>query len=325
MRRICTILAVLAIGLSLTVVGLENTFGEPGLGYTIEYPSDWVVERPAEYTVRFTGLAWTTASQVAFAIQNVASTAIGGIYHDTGELLDALRCKLVTDAGDICIYVGQPLAVVDASGRKLEGPQIIAQYAHDGDIYKQWLAIIPHGSGDVFYILTYTALKDDYDRYEPIVLDMISTWAIGGTTGSPTTSPPASSTPTGSSSISILLEDSGHLGPYDYAAGSYDKRYCNIVVTTHGYMAIAVLDEEGESISGWIYTPGGIELMHKPGNYAEIYTDAYEVFPGTYELKVGQDTMVTESDFAVYVFFSRSPFTVEDLIAAYGPEYQVMP
>jgi len=324
MRRTCVILA-LTIGLSLTAAALENTFGEAGLGYTIDYPSDWAVERTGEYSVRFTGLAWTTASRVAFSIQNVASTAIGGVYNDTDELLDAMRCQLVTGADDICIYVGRPITVVDASGRKLVGPQIIAEYTHEGDIYKEWLAIVPHASGDIFYLLTYTALQDDYDRYEPTVLDMVSTWTIGGTKGSSSESPPTSSTSTGAEDIIILLEDSGHLGPYDYAAGSFDKRYYDVVITTHGYMAIAVLDEEGESISGWIYTPDGVELVHKPGNYAEIYTDAYEVFPGTYELKVGQDTMVTESDFAVYVFFSRSPFTVEDLVAAYGSEYQVMP
>jgi len=325
MRTTCVILAALTIGLSLTAVALENTFGEVGLGYTIDYPSDWVAERTGDYSVRFTGLTWTTASRVAFAIQNVASTAIGGVYNDTDELLDAMRCQLVTGTGDICIYMGEVITVIDTSGRELVGPQIIVEYTYDGDIYKEWLAIVPHGSGDIFYILTYTALQSDYDRYESTVIEMVSTWTIGGTTGSPSISPPTSSTSTSASDIITLLEDTGHLGPYDYAAGSYDKRYYDIVVTTHGYMAIAVLDEAGESISGWIYTPSGVKLVHKPGNYAEIYSDAYEVFPGTYQLKVGQDTMVTESDFAVYVFFSLSPFTVEDLIAVYGPEYRVMP
>ena len=322
-RRCVLACTLLVVGLSVGVLGLDNVFGESNLGYTIEYPSGWVVERPGDFTVLFTGVAWTTASRVSLTIQNLGSTAMGGVYETTDDLLDALRCQLVTGAGDVCIYLGQPITVVDTSGRSLVGPQLVAEYEYGDDIYKEWIAIVPHGSGEVFYVLTYSAPRDDYDRYEPIILDMVATWTIGGTTQ---TSGGSESTQVSSGGeISILLQDSGHLGPYDYAASSYDKRYYDVVVTTPGYLAIAVLDEADESISGWIHTPTGVELMHKPGNYAEIYTDAYEVFPGTYELKVGQDTMVTESDFAVYVFFSTSPFTVEDLIAEFGSEYQVMP
>jgi hypothetical protein len=322
MRRRCgAILVLLVLGGSMTVVGLDNTFSESGFGYSIQYPGDWVVERPADYTVRFTGVSWSVASRVALAIQNVATGAIGGIYDTVDELLADLKCQLVSGAEGICIDIGDPITVVDTSGVSLVGPQIVAEYEYDGEIYKEWLAIVPHGSGDVYYVVTYDALRDDYDRYEPTVLDMIATWTIAGTSGGSATQPPTA----GSGDIIVLLEDSGHIGPYDYAASSYDKRYYDVVVTTHGYLAIAVIDEAGESISGWIYTPAGDKLMQKPGNFEEIYTDAYEVFPGTYELKVGQDTMVTESDFAVYVFFSASPFTIEDLIAAFGSEYQVMP
>lgn len=326
MMRRCVILGVLlTIGISLTAVGLENTFGESDLGYTINYASDWVVERPSEFTVRFTGVAWSPASQVAFAIQNLASTSIGGQYADVDDVLNAMKCQLVTGPGDVCIYDGELIRVVDTSGRELVGPQIIAEYEYDGEIYKQWLTVVPHGSGDIFYLLTYTALQDDYDRFEPTVLSMLSTWTIGETTSTASSSTSTSSPTTSSSEIVILFEDSGHLGPYDYAADAYDKRLYPLLVPSHGYMAIAVIDETGESISGWVHTTLGAELMHKPGGFAEIYTDAYEVFAGSYFLKVGQDTMVTESDFAVYVFFSTSSFTVDDLEATFGSRYQTMP
>lgn len=320
-RRTGMLLAFLILGISVAAFGLDNTFSEPGFGYTIEYPSDWVVERPADYTVRFTGVAWTVASQVAFTVQNVASGSIGGIYDTVDELLNDLKCQLVAGEGDVCIYVGEPITIVDTSGVELIGSQIVAEYEYGGEIYKEWIAVVPHGSGDIFYIASYNGPRDTYDRYEPTVLDMIATWTITGATGGTGTLPPT----TGAGDIIVLLEDSGHIGPYNYAADTYDKRYYDIVVTTHGYLAIAVIDEAGESISGWIYTPAGVELMQKPGNYAEIYTDAYEVFPGTYELKVGQDTMVTESDFAVTVYFSTSEFTIDDLVAAFGSKYQVMP
>jgi len=322
-RRIGSLVTLALVGLSVVASGLENTFGEATLGYTIEYPSDWVIERPSEYTVRFAGAARTTASRVSFVIQNVASTTIGGQYADVGEFLDALKCQLVTGAEDICIYTGDAMVVVDASGRTLTGPQILAEYEYGGDVYKEWLAIVPHSSGNVFYLLTYTSPRADYDRFEPIVLDMVATWTIGSTTAA-TGSPPAT-TPSTSGGISVLLQESGHIGPYDYAAGAYDKRFYDVSVPSHGYLAIAVVDEAGESISGWVYSSSGVELLHKAGNFAEIYTGTYEILPGTYQIKVGQDTMVTESDFRLTVYFSASPFTVADLEAAFGSRYQTMP
>ena len=315
---------LLIVGMALTAFGLDNTFEDATLGYAIEYPADWVVERPSTYAVRFTGAAWIPASRVDFTIQNVASIAIGGSYADVAALLDDLKCQLVAGADDICIYIGETITIVDADGRTLAGSQIAVEYERGGGIYREWIAVVPHGSGEIFYVLTYHARREDYDRYEPTVLDMVRSWTIGGLQGAgvPATS---STTQPGSGDITVLLQDSGHIGPYDYAAGSYDKRTYDVTVTTHGYLAIAVIDEAGESISGWVTSPKGIEVMHKAGNFAEIYTDAYEVFPGTYELKVGQDTMVTESDFAVTVYFSTQPFTIDDLEAAFGSRYQVMP
>lgn len=314
--------ALALVWIPVPSLGLENTFSQPGFGYTIDYPGDWVAERPTDYTVRFTGRRGTPAARVAFSIQNVASTAIGGRFDGPTALLDDLKCQLVISATDICIHPGPPFTVLDTSGTGLTGPQIIAEYRSGDDVYKKWIAVVPHSSGDVFYVAMYTALRSDYDRFKPAVDAMVATWTIGGTGATPDEGKPP--TP-GSPRIVVLLHQTGHIGPYDYVAEAYDKRYYQVVVTEPGYLALAVIDEEGESISGWLYTPAGVELLKKPGNFREIYTNAYEVPPGTYTLKVGQDTMVTESDFEVYVFFSTAPFTVEDLIVTFGPKYQVLP
>jgi hypothetical protein len=317
---------LLCIGISGAAFGLDHTFGEAGLGYTIDYPTGWVVERPSQYTVLFAGAPGTSASMISLTIQNVATTAIGGVFASAADLLNNLKCQLVSGAGDICIYVGEAITVVDAAGRRLVGPQMIAEYAYDGDIYKEWVAVVPHNSGDVLYVLSYTALRSDYDRHEPTILDMVATWTIGGTVGGSSTTPASSAgTTNGSGDIVIVLEDSGHIGPYNYTTSSYDKRYYDVTIPSHGYLAIAVIDEAGESISGWVYTPAGLLLMQKMGNFAEIYTSSYEVFPGTYEIKVGQDTMVTESNFRLTVYFSTTEFTVADLEAAFGTRYQTLP
>ena len=111
------------VGVSVSAVGLENTFAQPGFGYTIDYPANWVAERPADYTVRFTGRTGTPAARVVFSIQNVASTAIGGRFTDPSALLDDLKCQLATSATDICIYQGPPFTLVDVPAEGSPAPR----------------------------------------------------------------------------------------------------------------------------------------------------------------------------------------------------------
>ena len=42
-------------------------------------------------------------------------------------------------------------------------------------------------------------------------------------------------------------------------------------------------------------------------------------------MKVGQDHMATESDFEMYVHFSLTPFTLDDLAARFGLRVRVLP
>ena len=91
---------LLCTGISSAAFGPDHTFGEAGLGYTIDYPSGWVVERPSQYTVRCAGAPGTSASQVPLTIQNLATTAIGGVFAGTADLLNDLKCQLVSGAGD---------------------------------------------------------------------------------------------------------------------------------------------------------------------------------------------------------------------------------
>ena len=183
LRNGCLLIALILVGCSVVGVGLANTFGEAALGYSIDYPADWVADRPSEFTARFTGAAETPAANVTFTIQNAAATSIGGPYASVEELLDNLKCQLVTGAEDICLYMGSQISLVDLAGQQLVGPQVIAEYVYDGALYKDWVAIVPHGSGDIFYVLSFTALQDDYDQFEPVVLEMLTTWAIVGADG----------------------------------------------------------------------------------------------------------------------------------------------
>ncbi len=315
-----------AFGVLMTLVGMicaagwaAPVFSDAALGYSMEYPSGWSLTQPDDYSVRFSGPA-----AVYVKIQNIASAAIGGNYADVDSLTANVKCQLVTHANDICIYGGGALAVYDADGVHLTSAEFIAEYTYNGVPYREWYAVVAHASGDILYVLSYTAPRDAYSIYEPDVVAMVRTWTIGGaSTSGPATSGPATSA--GAADITVVLEDSGHIGPYHYAESTYDKRTYEFTVSAAGYVALCVVDQAGEAITGWIYAADGTQITVKPGNYADVYTSSYAVAPGTYTVKVGQDNMVTESDFEMQVYFSLNPFTIDDLVARFGPRIRVLP
>jgi hypothetical protein len=109
----------------------------------------------------------------------------------------------------------------------------------------------------------------------------------------------------------------GERGFAAYAESAYDKRTYEFTVSASGYVALCVVDQVGESISGWIFAADGTQLTVKPGNTADVYTSSYAVAPGTYAVKVGQDNMVTESNFEMHVYFSLAR-SIDDL-NEFGP------
>jgi hypothetical protein len=316
----------IAFGILMALVGVlcvagwaDSTFADAALGYSIEYPTGWSMTQPDEYSARFGG-----PDGVYVKIQNVASTAIGGNYADVESLAANLRCQLASGALSICIYGGGPFDVTDADGVQLAGTQFLAEYTYNGVTVKEWYGVVEHASGDILYVLSYTASSDAYPIHEPAVVAMVRTWTVGGAS----TSGPASSgptPPTGAADIYVILQDSGHIGPYHYAESTYDKRFYEFTVSAAGYVALCVVDEAREAITGWIFTADGTQVTFKPGNYADVYTSSYAVAPGTYTVKVGQDNMVTQSDFEMYVYFSLTAFTIDDLVAQFGPRVRVLP
>jgi hypothetical protein len=310
----------LAIVAAFAMIGWAGeTFSDAGLGYSIGIPTGWATSRPDDYSVRFGG-----PDGVYVKIQNVASAAIGGTYADVESLAANLRCQLASGAESICIYAGGTFDVYDADGVHLASTQFLAEYIYQGIAVKEWYAVVGHNSGSIFYVLSYTASRDAYPIYEPDVVAMVQAWIVSGaSTSGPAT--PGATSPTSATDIAVIVRDSGHIGPYHYAESAYDKRYYEFTVSASGYVALCVVDEAGEAITGWIFAADGTEVTQKPGNYADVYTSSYVVASGTYTVKVGQDNMVTESDFEMYVYFSLTPFTIDDLVARFGPRIRVLP
>ncbi len=159
------------------------------------------------------------------------------------------------------------------------------------------------------------------------MIEALRTWTVAGASGelpAGESTAPGTSTP-GAGEIAVILQDRGHIGPYRYSEDTYGKRWYEFTVSTSGYIALCVIDQADEAITGWIFALDGTEITRKPGNYADVYTSSYPIAARTYTVKVGQDHMATESDFEMYVYFSLTPFTLDDLAARFGLRVRVLP
>jgi hypothetical protein len=318
-KSLSVVVAALAIAAAISIPGWPGeAFSDAELGYAIEAPSGWILSRPDAYSVRFAGPAGAHLE-----IQNVLTSAHGGNYEDVDALAANLKCQLASGSDSISIYGAGDFDVYDADGMHLTARQFLTDYTYAGISVREWYGVVARAAGDIFYVLSYTASTEAYSAYEPDVIAALRTWTVSGATG--TTEAETTESSLGTADIYVVLEDSGHIGPYHYAESAYDKRYYEFTVSASGYVALCVVDQAGEAITGWIFAADGTEITTKPGNYADVYTSSYPVGPGTYTVKVGQDNMVTESDFLMQVYFSLAPFTIDDLAARFGARVRILP
>jgi len=315
----------LAIGAQ--TVNLEKEFRDDSLGYTLSYPSDWIYQRPSEYTVVFSGQQGTAAYHATVTIQNVASTMIGGIFEDVISVVNDYKCQLVAGVEEIYFYDQKTWRWRLEDGRELQGIGFTAEYPLQGDVFKTSEVIFPHANGNIFCSWAYSAPKEDYDNYADIANAMFDSWTFTtGVSGSSMTQPPTGTT---SSSLAILFETRDHIyqlasSDSEFNLGKRDKKQYTITVPAPGYLACILIDEPEQWIGVKVYNLAGEELAGKATTAASIYGGTSEVLSGRYVVEVAPGKFLDDSDFQLYVVFSRGEFTEEDLSAQFGDPYQVL-
>jgi hypothetical protein len=305
---------------------LEMEFRDEGLGYFVYYPSQWIYERPSKFAVVFSGRAGTPAYHATVTIQNVASTKIGGVFDDVLSVVNDYKCQLVTGVEEICFYNQRTWSWRLNDGRELQGIGFTAEYPYEGTAFKTTQVIFPHANGNVFCSWAYTAPLEDYDTYRDIVDAMYDSWSFITNT-SETSSKPGSSIQ--SSDIEILFEVQDHIyrlanSDSEFNLGKRDKKQYTIRVPAPGYLACILIDEPEQWIGVTVYNSAGQEVAGKVTTATSIYGGVYEVLSGSYIVEVIPGKFLDESDFKLYIVFSRSKFTEDDLISRFGSPNQVL-
>ena len=152
-------------------------FADDGLGYTVEYPGDWIIERPTSFTVVFSGAEGTEACYATVRIQNFKPYAVAGPAAAARSVLADLKSKLASGASNLA-YLGEGPFVYDKQGLRLEGYQLFVSYTNRGQRFRQWTVVMPRSSGAVIHIWSYASQHAQFDAFRGIAENMLRTWTL---------------------------------------------------------------------------------------------------------------------------------------------------
>ena len=325
LARIGLVVIILSAAICGSVLAVDKQFADETLGYSLLYPSDWVYTRPAGYTVVFSGQPGTPAYRATVTIQNVASSSIGGIFDDVLSVVNDYKCQLVSGLEEICFYEQRPWSWRLPDGRELAGLGFTADYTFKGEPFRTMQVIFPHSNGEVFCSWAYSAPQEFYDDYTDIINAMFDSWTFlelsanhEGTQGQDTSA---------SSDMVMLLEEADHIyrlanSDSEFNMGTRDKKDYSIRVPSPGYIACVLIDEPGQWIGVTVRDAAGEEKAGKAGTALSIYGAVEEVLSGTYSVEVAPNKFLDESDFQLYILFSKTVFTQDDLVTMFGDQNQ---
>ncbi|MBL6933397.1 MAG: hypothetical protein ISR45_10650, partial [Rhodospirillales bacterium] len=151
---------------------------DSGLGFAIDYPYSWVVEKGNGPAVIISGRKGTPAYFATINIQNVSPTAGGGdITQATQHVVEDLKRQL--QAADLnARFPGQGAYVYNNQGVTLHGLQFTVEYESSGKLFKQWSVVLARPDNGIVHIWSYAAPEDRYDRYGAIAGKMLGSWSI---------------------------------------------------------------------------------------------------------------------------------------------------
>jgi hypothetical protein len=155
-------------------LGFAKKFQEPGYGYFMEYPLDWVYETQTGKTIIFSGPSGTKAWYSTVSIQNVLTTKGGGKYADVDALVAEFKSQL-NKSGD-ARFSSVEAVTYHKNNITLPGKQFIAEYTKDKERFKQWLIILSRSNGNILHAWFYTSPIGQYDEFLGIAKSMLESW-----------------------------------------------------------------------------------------------------------------------------------------------------
>ncbi|TSA45115.1 DUF4864 domain-containing protein [bacterium] len=155
-----------------------NTFSDAALGYSIQYPKDWTMEKKDSVTVLFRGPAEKNMSDVTLDIQNLTSSNRGGKYTDNNDVVKDLKNQVKGMDKNAVFNDITDITFKRSDGLELTAKGFAAKVTVQGKKLVFMYIVVPHGDSLTFHSLEFMSPTDTFDKYSDLLKSILNTWTI---------------------------------------------------------------------------------------------------------------------------------------------------
>jgi hypothetical protein len=155
-----------------------QTFFDANLGYAIQYPKDWTVEKPDSVTVLFSGPKEKDMFDVTLNIQNLTSTNRGGKYADNNDVVKDLKNQIKSLDENATFSDISDITFKRSDGMELTAKGFATKFVKQGKDFAIMQIVVPHGDSLTFHSLGYTAPAGKFEKNSDLIKSILETWQI---------------------------------------------------------------------------------------------------------------------------------------------------
>jgi len=152
-------------------------FEEPGYGYSIQYPKDWIHMMPSRMTAMFSGAEGSAAYSAIVSVQNISPPQVQTSEDAARVALSELKLALQKSVLSLQVRYDRPWNYVRERFR-LNGRELIVSYTHAGQNFLKNIIIVPRPFRKLAHIWSYTAPTEIFDTYRETANNMLLSWEI---------------------------------------------------------------------------------------------------------------------------------------------------
>jgi hypothetical protein len=155
-----------------------QTFSESSLGYTIQYPKDWTMEKKDAASILFSGPKKEDVLDVTLYIRNIASSNRGGNFADSSDIVEDLKKQAKSMDKNSTFSDITDIAFKRSDGMDLTAKSFAIKVVNQGKKFVLMQVIVPHGDNLTFHRFEFMAPTDKFDKYLDTVKSILETWQI---------------------------------------------------------------------------------------------------------------------------------------------------
>jgi hypothetical protein len=155
-----------------------QTFSDVNLGYSIQYPQDWTMEKPDSVTVLFSGPKEKDLFDVTINIQNLTSVNRGGKYTDNNDVVKDLKNQIKSMDKNATFSDVSDITFTRSDGMELTAKSFATKFVRQGKNFAIMQIVVPHGDSLTFHSLGYTAPVEKFDKNLELIQSILETWQI---------------------------------------------------------------------------------------------------------------------------------------------------